>query len=408
MELMKFWQAIANRASQDSTRTPTLHTLCKLYGLILSSNETMVRVRKKGGTNTTTASGKITTTLPRPQDADSKLFPITSSYLYFNANPDASSSLLKLPLELRFQIYEEALLAHLPKSFTVRPNLSAGCHSSCNIKGPKSPSIALFRVCKQVRAEAIQYFYGRLKFKVTDDPYCVVQSRKLGRDNGAFSASSIVDLKPFLTGLSPWSCANVRHLKICMTRSRFLNDNYTYGKSSSGTRFLAEALELLAHYNGLRCIEIELNTVNNFKLFMACESILEQLRKFNGLQKARIRSPDEKMLDQKSIDEARELEEYLKKSPPGLPKEVKAFFSSNDPNESDAARQAKTCLLGAVQMMQKRQDAQSRHTALKIRLQSIENEYKDIQQSLEKTEVELSQYDTSLAGLNTFAASTPS
>ncbi|KAK6535622.1 hypothetical protein TWF694_002077 [Orbilia ellipsospora] len=83
-------------------------------------------------------------------------------------SPQPSSSLFRLPAEIRSQIYEEALT---PTPDPSNPYPTATCYTRPELPGPRTAAVALLRTCKAIYAETwhLPFLTSELIFYLTDD-----------------------------------------------------------------------------------------------------------------------------------------------------------------------------------------------------------------------------------------------
>ena len=275
--------------------------------------------------------------------------------------PATSRSLLDLPIELRYLIYDEALLSHLPKSFVAKPNFAATCHYQCKMDGPKLRATALFRVCRAVHLEATRYFYSHLQFEISDKPYCTRQQRYFARDASAFHACTLIDFKPFLLSIGVLNCAGIRKLRINISRDRFVQDPHHRGAACNGSHFLANALKLLSPSNNLSSLEIHFQSCVLFDTMHSCDTIMQQLRKFNGIQKVKIVYPSDWLMGaQKRISDAKkQLEGDLKASPDQSTSETYALLGDDDSSASPSVRKAQKLGKEIIRLLDDRKELET-------------------------------------------------
>ncbi|KAI4153517.1 MAG: hypothetical protein LQ340_002276 [Diploschistes diacapsis] len=299
---------------------------------------------------------------------------------------------LDLPLELRFQIYHEALLSHLPIGFVVEPNFASKCHEHCEIQGPKSPGLAIFRVSRAINVEATQYFYGHLKFKVTDTPYCQKQTSVEARDCRAFHACTVIDFKPFLTTIGRRNCASIRQLKIMLSRRRFLEEEpyrRTGTSTLPGPQFLTGALELLAASNTLNSLEIHFENYRSLSSFFKCKQMMQQLREFSGINHVKLTLEEPYDPLHETVDahapEMHELEEFLKTPRSAVWGKLSKCFEGHGRSPSKVDRETQKYNIQRAYTKQAVKDIESRETFLKRRERDLKNESAAIKKALKDT-----------------------
>ena len=312
---------------------------------------------------------KLTASVGEPSKATSQL-----------GKRQPTLSFLDLPVELRLQVYDHALLSHLKKNQVVKPNFASACHTMCEIEGLGLKAAALFRVSKLISREATQYFYGHLQFEITDDSYCKTQ-RRVMRDTGPFHACTLIDFKPFLLSIGTHNCASIRKLKITITRKRFLDD-CGGGSSCGGSHFLEEIFELLSHHNNLNSLEIDFRQYyTTFSSLNECDTIMRQLLKLNGIQKVKIKGTKEDMAS-KTYQAKKKLEADLKATCAEPEDNTTKLLNSFDPNTSPEYRRAQKFCKSVLQELCAARDRTAQQAAIKHRLKILENEHEALLETL--------------------------
>ena len=303
---------------------------------------------------------------------------------------------LNLPVEIRTKIYEHVLLSGFKKPYTVKPSNGAGCHFQCVIDGPKCKGTALFRVSRQISFEATTYFYNQLKLEVEDRPYCKNQSTyRLNSDNNAYHPSSLLDFRPFLLAIGETNCASVRHLKINLTRMRTIERTYRWF-STPTTRYLTDALDLLARSNSLRSLEINIDLQGGLDSFTANDTIMKQLRKFSGIQTVKITGQDHTRFITGPKKRATELEKDLKSSPGKIPKEALELFGKRKSDTSQAVLNGKRLALGITRKIEAIKALEAQKKSLEDRLAVYETKCKNVRVAMDQTDKDIAQQETYL------------
>lgn len=143
-----------------------------------------------------------------------------------------------------------------------------------------SDSLALFRTCKSLQAEAAASLYGQNVFSFDNPCFWAGRARPTQNSCGVTSMSA------FLTLIGPLNRSSIGHIRIHINRATYFHYKGEFNNSPTGhARFLGDAFDLLsAQGHSLRQLELRVTArcVTRFLRPIRQSLLLRKLRKLSG------------------------------------------------------------------------------------------------------------------------------